>query len=75
MVGKFIYHTIRRHIPQYSNIQLKILQRVEPLLCNDRDISKYTRAVSDIPAATDTNTTILQQQRNDVFYVVRAEML
>jgi hypothetical protein len=49
---------------------LKILYR----LCNDREISKYTKAVSrqrlgkHIPAAIDTNTTIVQQQRNGIFY-------
>jgi hypothetical protein len=37
---------------------------VEPVLCNDREISKCTKAVSrqrlskDVPAATDTNETI-----------------
>jgi hypothetical protein len=37
-----------------------ILQRVEPLLCKDHEISKYTRDVSrqrlgkDVPAATNT---------------------
>jgi hypothetical protein len=51
------------------------------ILCNDREISKYTRAVSGqrlgkhVPAATDTNATKVQQQRNYVLYVVRAEML
>jgi hypothetical protein len=41
-----------------------ILQRVEPSLCNDHEISNYTRAVSrqrlgkHIPAATDTHATI-----------------
>jgi hypothetical protein len=41
---------------------------------------KCTRAVSrqridkHVPAATDTNATMVQQQKNSVFYVVRAEM-
>jgi hypothetical protein len=41
-----------------------ILMRVEPLLCNDREISKYNRAVSrqrlnkQVPAATNTHATI-----------------
>jgi hypothetical protein len=40
------------------------LQRVEPLLCNDREISKYTRAVSKqrldkhVLATTDTHAAI-----------------
>jgi hypothetical protein len=47
---------------------------VEPLLCNDCEMSKYTRAVSgqhfgkDIPAASDKNATVVQQQRNGVLY-------
>jgi hypothetical protein len=57
------------------------MERVEPLLRNDREISKYTRAISrqrlckHVPAATDTNATMVQQQRNGVFCVVHAEML
>jgi hypothetical protein len=57
------------------------LQLVEPLLCNKCEVGVYTRAVSGqrlgkhVPAATDTNATAVQQERNDVFYVVRAEML
>jgi 3-phenylpropionate/cinnamic acid dioxygenase small subunit len=57
------------------------MQRVEPLLCNDREISKYTRDVSrqrlgkQVPETTDTNATMVQQQRNGVLYVVRAEMI
>jgi hypothetical protein len=45
------------------------------------EISKYTRIVSrqrlgkQVPAATDTNATTVEQQRNGVFYVARAEML
>jgi hypothetical protein len=41
----------------YSNIE----QRVEQLLCNDREMGRYTRAVSGqrldehVPSATDTN--------------------
>jgi hypothetical protein len=51
------------------------------LICNNREISKYTRAVSrhrfdkNAPAATDTNATMIQQQKNGVFYVVRADLL
>jgi hypothetical protein len=57
------------------------MERVEPLLCNDHEISKYTGAISrqclgkHVPAATDTNATVVHQQRNGVFYVVHAEML
>jgi hypothetical protein len=58
-----------------------ILLRVVPLIGNDSEISKYTRANSrqrlgkHVPPATDTNATMVQQQRNGVSYVVRAEML
>jgi hypothetical protein len=54
-------------------IETCILQRVEPLLCNDSEISKYTIAFSrqrlgkHVPAATDTKATILRKQRNGVF--------
>jgi hypothetical protein len=40
-----------------------ILERVEPLLCNDRESSGYTRVVYEqrlgkqVPASTDTNAT------------------
>jgi hypothetical protein len=43
-----------------------ILQSVEPLICNDCEINKYTITVSrqqlgkHVPAATDTNATMLQ---------------
>jgi hypothetical protein len=49
------------------------LRRVEPLLWNDSEVSKYTRAVSrqrlgkHIPATTDTNATMVWQLRNSVF--------
>jgi hypothetical protein len=49
------------------------MQRIEPLLCDDSEISKYTRAVTrqqldkHIPAAKDANTTMVQQQRDCVF--------
>jgi hypothetical protein len=58
-----------------------IVQHAEPLLCNDREISKYTRAVyrqrlrKNIPAATETKATLVQQLRNGVLNVVCAEML
>jgi hypothetical protein len=57
-----------------------ILQRVEPLLGNDGEISNTKadsreRLCKHAPSATDTNAPMLQQQRNDVFSVVRAEML
>jgi hypothetical protein len=48
------------------------------LICNDRKISEYTRAVSrqwlgkHFPTATDTNAAVVQQQRK-VFSMVRAE--
>jgi hypothetical protein len=51
------------------------------LLCNDREINEYTRAVSrqelskHVSAATDTNETMVQQERNGIFYVDRSEML
>jgi hypothetical protein len=47
-----------------SPIRLFILWRVEPLLCNDRVICRYTRVVSTqwlvkhVPAATNTHATI-----------------
>jgi hypothetical protein len=43
---------------------MKLLQLLEPLLCNNREISKYTRIVSrqrlvkHVPMATDTHETI-----------------
>jgi hypothetical protein len=57
------------------------LWRVEPFPFNDREMNGYTMAVSEqrlgkhVPAGTDTNVTMVQQQLNGVFYVVRAEML
>jgi hypothetical protein len=51
----------------------KEVWRVEPLLCIDREISKYNRAVSRqrlgkyVSVATDTNATMVQQQMNDVY--------
>jgi hypothetical protein len=50
-------------------VQPFIAVNVEPLLCNDREMDGYTRAVSGqrlgkhVPAATDTNATMVQQQR------------
>jgi hypothetical protein len=55
--------------PIYWLCLVLILWRVEPLLCNDREISKYTKAVcrqrfgKHVPAVTDTNATMVQQQR------------
>jgi hypothetical protein len=52
----------------------------EPLLCNDREIGKYTTPVSrqqlgkHVPVARQQILT-LQQGKSCVFYVVRAEML
>jgi hypothetical protein len=49
------------------------------LLSNDPEMGGYTRAVSGerlckrVPAATDTSGTMVQQQRNGVFCVARAE--
>jgi hypothetical protein len=53
---------------------LILVLRAEPLLCNDREISKYTKAVSaqrlskHIPAVTDTKATMAQQQRIGVSF-------
>jgi hypothetical protein len=63
----------------YNSVEQKsciILQRVESLLCNNREIRKYIRAVSrqrlgrHVPAATDTHATMVQQHKKCVFYVV-----
>jgi hypothetical protein len=49
------------------------LKSVEPLLCNDREMGGYTRAVSGqrlgnhVTATTDTNATMVKKQRNGVF--------
>jgi hypothetical protein len=57
------------------------MQRVELLLCNDLEIRKCTRTISrqrlgkHVPAATDTNATMVQQQRKGAFYVALTEML
>jgi hypothetical protein len=82
---------IRCHLSRWSTGVYKVrsvktcnyitLQRVEPLLCNDREICEYNRAVSRqllckyVPAATDRNATMVQQERNGVFYAIRADML
>jgi hypothetical protein len=64
-----------------SDSAILILYRVQPLLCNDHKIGRYTRAVSrqllgeHVTTATGTNATMAQQQRNGVFCVVRAEDL
>jgi hypothetical protein len=61
--------------------EVLVLLHVELLLCNNCEISKYTRTVSrqqlgkHVPVATDTNATVVQQQRSSVFYVVRAKLL
>jgi hypothetical protein len=50
---------------------------MEPLLCNDREMDGYTRAISEqglgkhVPTTTDTNATMVQQQRNGVFCVTQ----
>jgi hypothetical protein len=47
--------------------------RVESLLCNDREKNKYKTEVprqrlgKHVPAATDTNETMVQQYSNGVF--------
>jgi hypothetical protein len=54
---------------------------VESLLCNDREMGEYTRAVSGqrlgkhIPAATNRRATIETLLETGCFYVVRAEEL
>jgi hypothetical protein len=58
-----------------------ILWRVEPLLCNDDEMSKYTRAVSryrlgkHVPTATNTHATIEKLLETGCFCMVRAKML
>jgi hypothetical protein len=62
-----------------------ILWRIDPLLCNERNMGGYTRVVSGqrlgkhFPIATQyifINATVgLQQWKTRVFYVVRAEKL
>jgi hypothetical protein len=62
-------------LPVCSNI----LQRVELLLCDDREIGEYTRDVSrqrlgkHVPAATNRRATIEVLLETGCFYVVRAE--
>jgi hypothetical protein len=61
------------------------MKRVEPLVCNDREMGGYTRAFfgqrlgKQIPVARQqilNNATVgLQQWKSCVFYVIRAEML
>jgi hypothetical protein len=63
-------------VPTYQNIpqdsDLSIAACREPLLCNDREVSKYTRAVSGqwlgkhVPATTDTHA-ITEVLLNTVF--------
>jgi hypothetical protein len=54
-------------------VPVLLMQRVEPLLCDDREVGEYTRAVSGqrlgkhVPAATNRRAT------TGCFYVVRAE--
>jgi hypothetical protein len=56
---------------------MTILQHIKMLLCNDRKMDRYIRAVSGywlskhVPTATDMNAIIEQL----VFYMVRAKML
>jgi hypothetical protein len=55
------------------DIYIYLLWSVEPLLCNDREMGLYARAVSGqrlgkhVPTATDTKATMVQQQRNGMF--------
>jgi hypothetical protein len=52
-------------VTSYTRTIFRILWRVEPLLCTDREISIYTRAVSmqrlgkHVPAATNTHAIII----------------
>jgi hypothetical protein len=67
------------------DFEWETLLRVYIVVCiavhMQRPRDEFTRAVSMqrfckyCPATTDTNAKIVQQQRNDVFYVVRAEMV
>jgi hypothetical protein len=62
--------------PYITSVKVGILYRVEPLLCDDREMGGYIRAVlgqrlgKHVPAAT-----LTQHYKSCVFYVVRAEML
>jgi hypothetical protein len=57
------------------------MQRVEWLLCDDRDIGEYTRDVSrqrlgkHVPAAKNRDATIETLLGRECFYVVHAEEL
>jgi hypothetical protein len=67
----------------YIYIYIYILQRVHPLLCNDREMDRYTRAISGqrlrkhIPVARQQiiNNARVGLQQSCLFYVVRTEML
>lgn len=84
---KFLFHAFpssghpKQKCPLVE-IQLIIkLQRVQPLLFNDCEINKYTttafrqRLYKHVRSATDTSRTTVQQQKNGVFCVVRADMI
>jgi hypothetical protein len=59
--------------------ETKILQRVEPLQCDDRMTDKYMRSIfrqllcKHVPAATNRRATIEVLLETGCFYVVRAE--
>jgi hypothetical protein len=55
----------------------KILERVEPLLCNNREINIPEQFLGNGSENTfpQQQTRKQQEQRNGVFYVVRAEIL
>jgi hypothetical protein len=58
-----------------------LLQRIEPLLCNDRETGGYISAVSGqrlskhVPAAKNRRATIEEHLEEGRFYVVPAEEL
>jgi hypothetical protein len=58
-----------------------IMLRVEPLLCDDREIGEYTRDVSmqrlskHVPAATNLRAAMQVLMDTGCFYMVRAEEL
>jgi hypothetical protein len=70
-----------RYTSEDGTYGANILWRVEPLIWNDREISKYTGAISrqrlgkHVPAATNAHATIQVLLETGCFCVVRAEML
>jgi hypothetical protein len=59
-------------------IMCLVLWRVYPLLGNDREISKYTTAITKYRLSKQAcfrRNSWIQQQRNCVFCAIRAEMI